>query len=73
MKARQRKEKNRKYRKERHEEEPGSFFVPFFLQDQEPFRHKKSKNRKNREKDLNNKIQQKMIKKVKRKKEMWGK
>ena len=54
--------------------------MPFLLPDQEPFRHKKIKKQekqgktgKNREKHLNNKIQQKMIKKVKRKKEMWGK
>ena len=64
MKARQRKEKNKKYLKERYEEESGSFSCLFFCRIRSRFVIKKSKNRKK---------QQKMIKKVKRKKEMWGK
>lgn len=72
-KTRQRKEKNKKYLKERCEEEPGSFSCLFFCRIRSRFVIKKSKNRKKQGKDLNNKIQQKMIKKVKRKKEMWGK
>lgn len=43
MKARQRKEKNKKYLKERYEEESGSFRAFSFALDQEPFRHKKIK------------------------------
>lgn len=57
MKARQRKEKNKKYLKERCEEEPGSFSCLFFYKIRSRFVIKKSKNRKNREKHLNNKKQ----------------
>ncbi len=57
MKARQRKEKNKKYRKERCEEEPGSFSCLFFCKIKSRFVIKNQKTGKNREKDLNNKKQ----------------
>ena len=44
MKQGRRKEKNKKISKRKGtKEESGSFFVPFLLPDQEPFRHKKIK------------------------------
>lgn len=57
MKARQRKEKNKKYLKERYEEESGSFSCLFFCRIRSRFVIKKSKNRKKQGKDLNNKKQ----------------
>jgi hypothetical protein len=56
-KTRQRKEKNKKYLKERCEEEPGSFSCLFFCRIRSRFVIKKSKNRKKQGKDLNNKKQ----------------
>jgi len=52
MKARQRKEKNKKYLKERYEEEPGSFSCLFFYKIKSCFVIKKSKNRKKQGKTL---------------------
>ena len=51
-KTRQRKEKNKKYLKERCEEEPGSFSCLFFCRIKSRFVIKKSKNRKKQGKRL---------------------